>query len=85
MDISEFSKNFDRIIAAEVHDAMKDTAKECTALLARLTRQYQGQPVSVIKPVLRREWEGSGGTMNDDELTDYATLISEGTRVRFEV
>jgi hypothetical protein len=35
--------------------------------------------------VLRREWAPVGGSVSDPELTDYAKLISEGTRIEMKV
>ncbi|EKA60998.1 hypothetical protein B277_09652 [Janibacter hoylei PVAS-1] len=35
--------------------------------------------------MLRRKWSRVGGSISDPELTDYATLISEGTRIQMKV
>lgn len=63
---------------------VRDSAAEIEQMFQRLRRQYQGRPVSTIKPVLKREWAKLGGKMTDTELTEYATLVSEGARVTFK-
>jgi hypothetical protein len=52
-------------------------------VLDRVHEQYAGRPVNEIKPVLAREWAANteGGSIADPELTQYATVISEGHRI----
>lgn len=66
-------------------DAVKEAADDTQKMFDSLLRRYRGRPVSEIKPVLRREWSRRDGTMSERELTDYATLISEGTRIEVGV
>lgn len=66
-------------------DAVKEAADDTQKMFDSLLRRYKGRPVSEIKPVLRREWSRRDGTMSERELTDYAMLISEGTRVQVSV
>jgi hypothetical protein len=35
----------------------------------------------VVKAALVREWRKGGGSISDQEATDWATLISSGTRI----
>lgn len=65
--------------------ALKDIASDYQKMFDSLLRRYTGRPVDQIKPVLRHEWSRIGGSISDPELTDYATLISEGTRIRMRV
>lgn len=66
-------------------DAVKEAADDTQRMFDSLVRRYKGRSVSEIKPVLRREWARRDGTMSESELTDYATLISEGTRIQMRV
>lgn len=65
-----------------IQGAVQDVAAEYQQMLDSVLRRYQGHPVAEIKPVLRREWNKIGGNISDPELTEYATYISEGTRIQ---
>ena len=80
----EMSRNFERDLKKMLHGTMKDIASEYQKMFDSLLRRYKGRPVAEIKPVLRREWARIGGSISDPELTDYATLISEGTRIEMK-
>lgn len=77
----EMSGNFERDLNKMLQGTMKDIASEYQKMFDSLSRRYKGRPVAEIKPVLRREWALVGGSISDPELTDYARLISEGTRI----
>lgn len=79
------SRNFERDVKRAVQGAVKDIAGEYQKMFDSLLRCYKGRPVSQIKPVLRREWSRVGGSISDPELTEYATHISEGTRIKMRV
>ncbi len=81
----EMSGNFEDEVKKIARDAMKEAADDTQKLFDSLLRRYRGRPVSEIKAVLRREWSRRDGTMSERELTDYATLISEGTRIQVRV
>lgn len=81
----EMSRDFERNLKNVVKGAVTDIASDYQKMFDSLLRRYQGRPVSEIKPVLRREWARVGGSISDPELTDYATLISEGTRIQGRV
>ena len=50
--------------------------------LDRLGRQYEGQQVEAIKPVLQAEWSRvNGGSITDPELSEWAQHISDGRRI----
>jgi hypothetical protein len=48
--------------------------------MAQFNRQYLGKPVSTVKPALKRVWEQRFDKIDDRKLTEYAKLVSEGTR-----
>ncbi len=82
--------NFDqgglkRALKQATGDGIRDISRSLQRALDRLGRQYEGRPVSEIKPVLQREWRKvSGGTISDPDLTTYATHIAEGTHIKVE-
>ncbi len=81
----EMSRDFERDLKKTVQGAVKDIASDYQKMFDSLSRRYKGRPVSQIKPVLRREWSRIGGSISDPELTEYATHISEGTRIQMRV
>ena len=50
-----------------------------------LSKRYSGKPVSTIKSELRRELKKLGFSPTGRDLTEYAALISEGTRIEVKV
>ena len=42
------------------------------------------RPVAEIKPALKRAWEKGGGSVTEPELTEYAQMIDDGTKITFE-
>lgn len=81
----KMTPGWEKALENAVQPALKDIASDYQKMFDSLLRRYKGYPVSEIKPVLRREWSRVGGSISDPELTDYATLISEGTRIRMKV
>ena len=81
----KMTPGWEKELEKAIRPAMKDIASEYQKMFDSLSRRYKGRPVSEIKPVLRREWSRIGGSISDPELTDYATLISEGTRIQMKV
>lgn len=82
---SDFSNNFDRDLKKLVKDGSKQLAKDWQKMFDSLSKRYAGKQVSTIKPVLRREWKKLGASPTDRELSDYATLVSEGTRIEVKL
>ncbi len=80
-----FSNDFERQLNKAVQGALGDVAKDYQRMFDSLSRRYQGRPVSIIKPVLQREWKRIGGSITDPELTEYATHISNGTHIKMKV
>lgn len=81
----KMSGNWERDLNRMVQDSVKGIADEYQQMFDRLGRQYKGRPVPEVKSALRREWSRLGGTISDAELSDYAQLISEGTRIKMKV
>jgi hypothetical protein len=77
----EWSGDFDLHIEALAAEATKGVATALQATLDGVAREYGGQPLDVIKPVLAKRWAETGGTLTDPQLTEYATILSEGGRI----
>lgn len=78
-------KDFEREIMKAAQSGLREVANDYQRMFYSLGRRYRGQPVGIIKPALRREWNRLGGSISDAELTDYATLISEGTHIEMRL
>ncbi|MFI7067082.1 hypothetical protein ACIBL3_39215 [Kribbella sp. NPDC050124] len=81
----KFNKGWEKDILKAAQKGVEDEVRKSQALLDRLLDRYKGQPVSTVKPVLLSEWRRSGGSMTDAEATDWATLISQGTRIELRL
>lgn len=77
----DISRDLQRQIERAAQGSVKNVAAEYQKMFDALLRTHSGKPVSVIKPVLRRNWKRIGGDITDPELTRYAEHISKGTRV----
>jgi len=73
-----------RAIDKLAKELVKDEAKKLQKMMDDLLRRYKGRPVAEVKSALTREWKKDGGKITDPELTEYATHISEGTRIKIE-
>lgn len=78
-------KDFERELMKAAQSGLRELANDYQSMFDSLGRQYRNQPVEIIKPALRREWNRMGGSISDAELTDYATLISEGTHIEMRL
>lgn len=74
----EFNEEGMRRVAEE---AVQKMAAQQTQDLERLRQQYTGQPVEVIRPALQQLFAGYDGRITDPELSNWAQLIHEGTRI----
>ena len=81
----KMTPGWEKELEKAIRPAMKDIAFDYQKMFDYLSRRYKGRPVSEIKPVLKREWSRVGGSISDPELTEYATHISEGTRIQMRV
>ena len=78
----DISRNSDRELKKLMKDGMNDLVRSWQKMFDSLSKRYAGKPVSKIKPALRRDWKKLGGPSSDRELTELATLISEGTDIK---
>lgn len=81
----KMSPGWEKELERAIKPAIKNIASDYQKMFDSLSRRYKGRPVSEIKPALRREWSRIGGSISEPELTDYATRISEGTRIQMRV
>lgn len=77
-------KAFERAIRQDAEAHVRDVSRDMTREFDRLHAQYVGRPVAEIKPALKRVWEMGGGSITDPELTEYAQMVSDGTKITFE-
>ena len=67
----------------EPGDLGKEIKRETQQFFDSFCRRYAGKPLPTVKSALAREWKSKmNGTMSNAELTDYATLISEGSKIK---
>lgn len=74
----EFNEEGMRRIAEE---AVAKVAAEQTQDLERLRQQYVGQPMEVVRPALQQLFASYDGNITEPELSEWAQLISDGTRI----
>jgi hypothetical protein len=68
----------------EIQAGLDRVAREQTRDLDRLRQQYTGHPVAEIKPALQRLFARYDGKITDPELSEWARLISDGTRIEMK-
>jgi hypothetical protein len=77
-------RRFRREVEKAAQQGVNDVAKELARDIDRLRLQHQGRPVDSIKPALKRLFERRGGKITEPELTQYAEMISDGTKIEFK-
>lgn len=77
-------REFKRLMETEAQSAVDDLARQQTAALDQLRQQYTGRPVDEIKPVLQNLFAKDGGNITDPELSEWAQLISDGTKIEMK-
>lgn len=81
----KISINFDeREFKRKMQSGVDKFAREQTRDLDRLRQQYVGRPIDEIKPALHRLFARYGGKITDPELSEWAQLISDGTRIELK-
>lgn len=77
-----FKVEFDqRAIDRAVQDTMRAVQRDLQRSFDDLGRRYRGRPVHEVKVALRDVLRRGGGNAGEPELTEWATAISEGTRI----
>ena len=84
MDIKFNDREFKRQIQKAAQEGVDRIAKDWTRDMERLSVQYKGKPIDTIKPALKRLAQRHGGTLSDSELSQWAQMISEGTKIVFK-
>jgi hypothetical protein len=74
----KWNPDADRILAQMVANI--------AAAVDDISRAYSGKPVDEVRPVLAARWAvaNDGASITEPDLTNVATLISEGKRVWVE-
>lgn len=85
MSRTKLGKDFEKSVQQTARAGLNERLKKTQKSLDSLARQYQGEPVSKIKPALKRMLSRSGMSLPDRQLTDYAEKISEGTRITLQL
>ena len=73
----------DKAFKKLTNDIVKEAARDEQKWMDDFARRHKGQTVDQIAPALKREWDRRGGNISMAEARDYATHISEGTRIEF--
>lgn len=79
-DESQFRRAVESQVQAGVDEMAAQWSRELESLRARMA----GHPIEEIKPQLQALFRHSGGTISDPELTEWAQLISDNTRITFK-
>ncbi len=67
-----------------VDEGMVKLAADQTHDIDQLRQHYAGHPVDEIKPALQRLFHGYGGSITEPELSDWAQLIADNTRIEMK-
>jgi hypothetical protein len=76
---------FDRnAINRLANDLVAEQARKAQQMFDRLAQTHSGRPLAEVKQAVRHGWRslGDGWDIDDPELTEYATVISEGGTVQ---
>lgn len=73
-------KALKRELARQSQPEMDRIAREMTREMERL----RGLPIDQIKPALQRLFARDGGSITEPELSEYAQMIHDGTRIEFK-
>lgn len=84
MKIQFNEREVKRLMQTEVQKGVEKLAAQQTRDLERLCQQYIGRPVAEIKPALQRLFRRYDGNVTDPELSEWAQMISDGTRIRMQ-
>lgn len=85
MNKIKVGKDSEKIVQQAARAGVGERLKKTQKSLDSLARQYEGEPVSKIKPALKRMLSRSGMSLPDRQLTEYAKKISEGTRITLQL
>ena len=89
MPVEFNSKEFIRDLKQDVENAanasLKESAAELQRMFDRVQRTYAKKPVASIKSSLKAECNRADLSVSDQELTEWAKAIHDGTRIVIEL
>jgi len=86
MSGSTFNFEFDeRAFKKIAQEALDESGRQFQQELGRLQRTHSGQPVDEVKRHVRQAFGRIGVKASESEITDYATAISSGTKIKVQV
>jgi hypothetical protein len=83
-DSEGFNRDLESQMEQSANDAMRESASQLQTAFDSVLASHGGRPVLDVKSVLAEECRRHDFTFDDDDLTTYATAISEGTRIVVE-
>jgi hypothetical protein len=75
---------FKREIEKQASSEVGRIARSMSRTLEAVRQQYQGRPIEEIKPALRCAIQRDGGDLTDPDLSEYARLIGDGTKIEVQ-
>lgn len=77
-------RDLERAVLQAADGAVRQKANDLQGVVDRLGRTHQGRPVDEVKVALRTAWRSAtgDGDITDPRLTQWATYISEGRRIK---
>jgi hypothetical protein len=83
-DSDGFKRNLQRDMERSANELMRQSASELQSAFDSVLASHGGHPVDEVKPALTLACQRHDFTFDEDDLTAYATAISEGTRIVVE-
>ena len=84
--MSGFKFNFDdRALKKVAQQAADEAGRQFQRELDRLRRTHSGKPLDEVKRHVRQAFRQIDVKASESEITDYATAISEGSRIKVQV
>jgi hypothetical protein len=80
-DSQGFKRDLKRQMEQAANDAMRESASQLQAASDSVLASHGGHPIEEVKPMLAEECQRHEFAFDDHDLTNYATAISQGTRI----
>ena len=78
----KWDKNaLDRVVKETANKAVVEQGRKLQSELDSVLAQSSGKTAAEIKPLVQNAFRRIGGSISDPELTQYAEVIAEGTRI----
>ena len=81
MDINGFKRDLRRATERAANDGLRQSAQELQRELNAVSNSHGGRPIDEVKPALRAASKRIGMQLSEEELTEFATAISEGVPI----